>query len=131
MDYETKSHCKYLIALHLILVVKYRKQLLIGELGQFLKATIKQLSMESDFDIEEIEIDKDYVHILMTTSPKYIISQHVRNIKQLTTHKIWCYSPNLKKQFWKERTFWSDGYFVYSVGNASAETIRRYIQEQG
>ncbi|APE06723.1 hypothetical protein BM528_13855 [Alteromonas sp. RW2A1] len=127
MDYETKSHCKYLIALHLILVVKYRKQLLIGELGQFLKATIKQLSMESDFDIEEIEIDKDHVHILMIISPKYSISQHVRNIKQLTTHKIWCYSPNLKKQFWKERTFWSDGYFVCSVGNASAETIRRYI----
>jgi putative transposase len=131
MDYETKSHCKYLIALHLILVVKYRKQLLVGELGQFLKAAIKQLSMESDFDIEEIEIDKDHVHILMTISPKYSISQHVRNIKQLTTHKIWCYSPNLKKQFWKERTFWSDGYFVCSVGNASAETIRRYIQEQG
>ena len=131
MDYETKSDCKYLIALHLILVVKYRKQLLIGELGQFLKAAIKQLSMESDFDIEEIEIDKDHVHILMAISPKYSISQHVRNIKQLTTHKIWCYSPNLKKQFWKERTFWSDGYFVCYVGNASAETIRRYIQEQG
>ncbi|MBC7010447.1 transposase, partial [Pseudoalteromonas sp. BZK2] len=26
---------------------------------------------------------------------------------------------------------WSDGYFVCSVGNASAETIRKYIQEQG
>ena len=30
MDYETKSHCKYLIPLHLILVVKYRKQILNG-----------------------------------------------------------------------------------------------------
>ena len=25
MEYQTNSHCKYLIALHLILVVKYRK----------------------------------------------------------------------------------------------------------
>ena len=33
MEYETKSHCKYLIALHLILVVKYRKQLLKGDVG--------------------------------------------------------------------------------------------------
>ena len=131
MDYETKSHCKYLIALHLILVVKYRKQLLTGKLGEFVKEVIKQLSIQSDFDIEEIEIDKDHIHILMTISPKYSISQHVRNIKQLTTHKLWCYNSNLKKQFWKEKTFWSDGYFVCSVGNASAETIRRYIQEQG
>ncbi len=37
MEYETKSHCKYLIALHLILVVKYRKKLLQGDLGEFVK----------------------------------------------------------------------------------------------
>ena len=45
--------------------------------------------------------------------------------------KIWLAFPNLKRDFWKEKTFWSDGYFVCSVGNASAEMIRRYIQEQG
>ena len=40
MEYETKSHCKYLIALHLILVVKYRKQLLKGDVGDFVKQKI-------------------------------------------------------------------------------------------
>ena len=59
------------------------------------------------------------------------VSQHVRNIKQMINHKIWQYAPNLKKQFWNEKTFWSDGYFACSVGNASAGTIRKYIQEQG
>lgn len=131
MEYETKSHCKYLIALHLILVVKYRKQLLAGQLGQFVKASIVELSTKSDFEVEEIEIDKDHVHVLMTISPKFSVSQHVRNIKQMTNNKIWRYAPNLKRQFWNERTFWSDGYFACSVGNASAETIRKYIQEQG
>jgi putative transposase len=70
------------------LVVKYRKQLLVGQLGQFVKEIITQLSTQSDFEVEEIEIDKDHVHVLMTISPKYSVSQHVRNIKQLTTHKI-------------------------------------------
>lgn len=131
MEYETKSRCKYLIALHLILVVKYRKQLLHGMLGQFVKRAIVELSEKSDFAVEEIEIDKDHVHILMTISPKYSVSQHVRNIKQMTNHKIWRYAPDLKRQFWNEKTFWSDGYFACSVGNASAKTIRKYIQEQG
>ncbi|KPV94062.1 Transposase IS200 like protein [Pseudoalteromonas sp. P1-9] len=131
MEYETKSHCKYLIALHLILVVKYRKQLLCGALGQFVKVSIVELSKTSDFAVEEIEIDKDHIHILMTISPKYSISQHVRNIKQATNQRIWSFAPSLKRQFWKEKTFWSDGYFTCSVGNASAETIRKYIQEQG
>ncbi|MGM0482102.1 MAG: transposase [Pseudomonadota bacterium] len=33
--------------------------------------------------------------------------------------------------FGVKRHFVSDGYFVCSVGNASEETIRKYIQEQG
>ena len=31
---------------------------------------------------------------------------------------------------WVKKTFWSDGYFVCSVGNAAADTIQKYIQEQ-
>ncbi|WP_445424946.1 IS200/IS605 family transposase [Alishewanella sp. HL-SH06] len=99
MEYETKSHCKYLIALHLILVVKYRKQLLAGQLGQFVKTSIVELSTKSDFEVKEIEIDKDHVHFLMTISPKFSVSQHVRNIKQMTNNKIWRYAPNLKDSF--------------------------------
>jgi putative transposase len=128
--YQTNSHCKHLIALHLILVVNYRKQLLIGDLGQFIKDFTLEISEVSDFSVEEIEIDKDHIHILMRISPKYSISQHVRNIKQMTTSRIWRAFPALKKQFWLEKIFWSDGYFVCSVGNASSETIRKYIQEQ-
>lgn len=37
----------------------------------------------------------------------------------------------LAKFFWKEKTFWSDGYFSCSIGNVSKETIEKYIQNQG
>lgn len=131
MDYQTKSHCKYLIALHLILVVKYRKPLLQERLGEFVKKALIDLSLSSDFRIEEMEIDKDHIHTLITIGTRYSIGQYVRRIKQVTTAKIWQSFPYLKNQFWNEKTFWSDGYFVCSVGNASAETIRKYIQEQG
>lgn len=131
MDYETNSHCKYLIALHLILVVKYRKQLLVGEIGEFVKDSFARISERSAFDIEEIEIDKDHVHVLLKITPRFSVSQHVRRIKQQTNKELWLKFPGLKTQFWAEKTFWSDGYFVCSVGNASAETIRKYIQEQG
>jgi putative transposase len=131
MDYQTKSHCKHLIALHLILVVKYRKKFLIGELGDFAKRQTIEISARSDFNVEEIEIDQDHMHILITIGTKYSVGQHVRRIKQATTQKLWQAFPNLRRQFWKEKTFWSDGYFVCSVGNASADTIRKYIQEQG
>lgn len=37
----------------------------------------------------------------------------------------------LTKQFWKEHTFWSDGYFVCSIGEANPDTVRKYIENQG
>ncbi len=36
----------------------------------------------------------------------------------------------LAKFFWKEKTFWSDGYFSCSIGNVSKETIEKYIQNK-
>lgn len=131
MEYETKSHCKYLIALHLILVVKYRTPLLQERMGRFIKDTVIDISHRSNFDIEEVEIDQDHIHMLITIGTNYSVGQYVRRIKQETTAKIWKSFPYIKQQFWTEKTFWSDGYFVCSVGNASADTIRKYIQQQG
>lgn len=129
MDYETKSQCKYLIALHFILVVKYRKQLLHSRIGEFIKKQVIDISNYADFTVEEIEID--HIHMLITIGTKYSIGQYVRRIKQTTNTRLWRTFPYLKNEFWREKTFWSDGYFVCSVGNASAETFRKYIQEQG
>jgi REP element-mobilizing transposase RayT len=45
---------------------------------------------------------------------------------------VWKQFPEvLGKHFWKERTFWTDGYFVSTTGQASEETIRKYIENQG
>ena len=53
-------------------------------------------------------------------------------LKQISTHRIWeKQGVVLKSHFWKENTFWSDGYFVCSTGDASMETIKKYIEEQG
>jgi putative transposase len=102
-----------------------------GNIGEFVKQTVLNMSESSECSVEEIDVDKDHIHILLKITPRYSVSQHVRRIKQQTSKLIWRQYPSLKKQFWVEKTFWSDGYFVCSVGNASAETIRKYIQEQG
>jgi putative transposase len=130
-EYQTNSYCQHLIALHLIRVVKYRKKLLQDEVGDFVKLKIMEISSRSEFDVEEIEVDKNHIHILLTISPTICATSYVRRIKQSTTENLWCKFGWLKKQFWLKKTFFSDGYFVCSVVNASAETVRKYIQEQG
>lgn len=79
-------------------------------------------------------IDKDHIHLLVKYKPNVSILQIVRWLKQISTYRIWRHNSNgkiLKHDFWKENTFWSDGYFACSIGMVSEEIIRKYIQNQG
>lgn len=62
-----------------------------------------------------------------------VIVQIVRRLKQETTFELWkVHESYLKKHFWQERTFWSDGYFACSIGEGvSYDTIQEYIRNQG
>ena len=133
MDYISRNHSKYLLMAHLIFVSKYRKQLLI-KYGNEIKQILSDIAEEKDFEIIEIEVDKDHVYLLVNYNPTQSILDIVRLLKQMSTYRIWRQNNNhlyLSKQFWKEKTFWSDGYFACSIGNVSKETIGKYIQSQG
>ncbi|WP_263432867.1 IS200/IS605 family transposase [Metabacillus rhizolycopersici] len=116
---------------HLIFVCKYRKKLFIP-LGNNVKQLMHDIANRYHFRIVEMEVDKNHIHLLIHYEPKMSILEIVRLLKQMTTLHIWKqHEKYLVKHFWKERTFWSDGYFACSIGNVSRETIQKYIQEQG
>ena len=78
-----------------------------------------------------MEVDKDHIHLLVDYSPNVSVAQIVRLLKQMTTSAVWfSHSDELRKHFWKQKVFWSSGYFVCSTGDASTETIAKYIAEQ-
>lgn len=69
---------------------------------------------------------------MIETTPNINLSNLVRTMKSYTAYYIWeKYSVYLSKCFWKERTFWSDGYFISSIRNVSQETLQHYIENQG
>ena len=68
----------------------------------------------------------------LLSSPNINLSNMVKTMKSYITYHIWeKYSAYLSKCFWKERTFFSDGYFISSIGNVSQETLKNYIENQG
>jgi len=130
--YKATNRSKHNLKVHLILVCKYRKKLLLDKLDNNLKYIIRDIENNSDFDIIEMETDKDYIHLMIQFIPRLSISSIVNRIKSISTYRIWqLHSEFLSQHFWKEKTFWTDGYFVCSIGEASPETIRQYIQNQG
>ncbi len=100
---------------------------------KFIETTIKQSLIDAqtdEFTIETFEVDVDHIHMLIDYVPQVSISQIVRRLKQHSAIAIWRV-VDLTKYLWAEKTFWSDGYFVCSTGQASTETIRKYIENQG
>ena len=132
MGYFSKKRRKYYLKCHLIFVCKYRKRLITDEVREYILNVFKSIEEQSDFDIEVMETDKDHIHYMIETEPTMSVSRIVNLMKSYTTHHIWERYPNyLRKHFWKEHTFWTDGYFVWSVGNVSEKMLKRYIENQG
>lgn len=131
-EYNCKNHSKYLIKLHFVFAVKYRKRLLKNELNEDMLQIMFEIAKQKNFVIDTMQSDVDHLHILVDIPPKISALNVAHSLKQISTHRIYKkYNLELKKHFWKENTFWSDGYFVCSTGNASTETIRKYIENQG
>ena len=129
--YNSKNHSKFILRYHIILVCKYRKNLMI-QYGEFVKENMLSISQKYDFTILEIEVDKNHIHLLVESEPKVSPLMIVRVLKQQITIRLWNkFSDKLSKYFWKERTFFTDGYFVSTIGEVSTETLRKYIQNQG
>ena len=132
-NYTSVNRHKYYLKVHLVFVCKYRKRLSInGSIDSKVKEIFKDIESKSDFIVDIMETDKDHMHLLASYPPKVSITSIVRKSKQESTILLWKYFPAyLSKHFWKGQTFWSDGYFSCSIGEASPETIRRYIENQG
>ena len=130
--YNRHNRRKYSLKVHIVLVTKYRKQLLIGSIAGDLKQKIFDIANTLGYEIIAIENDKDHIHFLLNYDTADRVCDIVKIVKQETTYHLWQkYSSVLSKQYWKENTFWSDGYFACSIGEVSSATIPKYIESQG
>lgn len=130
--WKSKNRHKYLLQYHLIFVCKYRKKLLSNKISDDIKQLSYDICNKHNVIIKHMETDKDHIHYMIETEPTISISRVINLMKSYTTFHIWKSHGNyLSKHFWKERTFWTDGYFVCSIGNVSEKTLKKYIENQG
>ena len=130
--YNRHKRRKYSLKVHIGLVTKYRKQLLKGSIANDVKQKILDIANTHGYEIIAIETDKDHIHFLLSYNTADRVCDIVKIVKQETTYYLWHkYSSVLSKQYWKEKSFWSDGYFACSIGEVSSATIQKYIESQG
>lgn len=119
----------YSLQYHLIIVTKYRRDVLIGSVKQELEALLRSLADQFDMQIEEMEIMSDHVHMLVDASPKHSISSIMKGLKGVSARMLFMHHPEIKQELWGGH-LWQPSYFAVTVSERSEEQIRHYIQHQ-
>ena len=131
-NYNHGKHRKGMLLVHVVFVTKYRRTCLVDEYADACKHVLRVSAQRLGVEVKEIETDKDHAHMLIDYPPTIAISTIVKHLKQESTNIMWQkYHAYLHKYYWERRILWSSGYFYCSIGEASAETIRQYIRNQG
>ena len=130
--YNHHNRRKYSLKVHIVLVSKYRKQLLKGSIAYDIKQKLFNIASTCGYEIIAMETDKDHIHFLLSYDTTDRVCDIIKTVKQETTYYLWQkYNSFLLKQYWKKKIFWSDVYFACSIGEVSSTTIQRYIESQG
>jgi len=121
-------HAVYDLKYHIVWIPKYRKMILREDISKRLEEVIREVANVYEFDIERMAIVEDHLHIFLGAAPKYSVGEVVRIMKSKSAKAIFREFPEVREELWGGE-FWSDGYFVRSVGDeVTAEVIRKYIE---
>jgi putative transposase len=123
------SSAVYNINYHIVWCPKYRRGILKDSVESFLKSCLQTICETKKWEIFEMEVMPDHIHIFISAPPFEAPTDIVKILKGVTARRLFMEFPDLKKKLWKG-SIWSPSYYVGTAGHVSAETIKRYIEEQ-
>jgi REP element-mobilizing transposase RayT len=130
-DFIRKQHNVSLLLYHIVCPAKYRRAVFTPLVDEKLKEICEDIALRYEIEFLEIGTDEDHVHFLVQSVPGYSPKKIVQTIKSITAREIFRQLPEVKEQLWGGE-FWSDGYFVSTVGaHGNEQMIKQYIKEQG
>ena len=78
----------------------------------------------------ELEIPEDHIHMMIRGIPKQSPSDVMQKIKSITAREFFIIYPEIKKRYFLGGKLWTQSNFVETIGNATEEVIRKYVQDQ-
>ena len=127
--YRKLTHVVYKCDYHIVFTPKYRYRILTGQISLMLEHDIRTICEWKDVSIEELNIQLDHIHMIVSIPPRVSVSDFMGILKGKTAIKLFKSYPRLKKKPYWGNHFWARGYFVNTVG-IDEEMIRRYVKYQ-
>jgi len=123
MDVRSTKHSKYNINYHLVWIPKYRHPVLVGEVADHLEDILHIIAEKKGVEILSLEIMPDHIHLFISSPPQHAPSLLINWFKGISArmYNYWYNHDPIK---------WTNSYYVGTAGTVTAETIRKYIEEQ-
>lgn len=130
MILESNNHSVFSLNYHLILVVKYRRNVIDDAVSKRLREIFEYIQPNYNITLKEWNHDGDHVHILFSAHPKSELTKFLNAYKSASSRLIKKEFPQIKEKLWREY-FWSKSFCLISTGGVTIDVIRKYIESQG
>ena len=125
-EYHKKEHITFSCQYHVIFCPKYRRKVL-EPYADELKTIFNGVAEKYGFQILEMEVMPDHVHMIVDCNPRFGIMECVTKLKGISSRTLRDKYPDLVK---KLPSLWTRSAFISSVGSVSLNTVKQYIEDQ-
>lgn len=129
MKLDSNNHSVFLLYYHLVLVVKYRRNVFDDDMSDYAKDMFVRLSENYNITLVEWNHDVDHVHILFKAHPNTEMTKFINAYKSASSRLIKRDFPQVKKKLWKEM-FWSRNFCLLTTGGSPIDVVKTYIENQ-
>lgn len=127
-QHEQQSHVTWKCEYHLVITPKYRKKTLYGPVRKRAGEIIRELAKRKGVDVIEGNACPDHIHMVLSIPPSISVAGVIGFIKGKSAIRLH-YEFGKRRGNLQQKSFWSRGYFVSTVG-IDRETIIKYVQDQ-
>lgn len=127
MKYKSNNNVCYSCKYHVVFCPKYRRKVLTDGVDERFKEVALNTAYDNEFEIIEMEVMPDHVHMLLEVDPQFGIHRAVKRIKGRTSKVLREEFPQLRRRL---PTLWTNSYFVSTTGAVSIDVVKKYIENQ-
>ena len=116
---------------HIVWCVKYRHKILLNDIKDDLIDIIKNICVNNNYELVEINTDLDYVHLFIGLSPQDSIPVVMKTLKGVSARLLNSKHKNELSKVLYGGHIWSPSYYIATTCDNIMDNIKEYIINQG
>lgn len=129
MNLKTNRGHKYYIEYHLVWTTKDKSKVITNEIESYFRDIAHKQSVANNFSITKMNIQKNYIHMLINCTPQHFIPNVIKALKGNTARLLFKQFPDLKEEL-RDGVMWNSSYLVCTPNENINQQISEFLLGQ-